>query len=364
MFSVNDRISVRQLQALLLLEVFGTGILILPRTTAGFAGQDGWLVIITATVAAAFCVFVLASAGGLFPSEPFVDSVATILSRPIAMIIALAFLFRIIVVSAMELRVFGEIIRLTMLRDTPYSAVCGAMLIIGGYAACKGCEARARLAQVLVVFAFVPLALVFLIGATDVDFTNLMPMLVNPPRDILKGGLHTLRAFSGIEFILLIYPFINQPKRVRRGAVEAVFVIGGLMLFITVITLAKFGPFDIMRQMWPTLQMMDAVTLPGSFIERQDALIMSFWIISVFAITNAGLFFSAVLLKGMFKRLNRSHCIIACGAIIFGLSFLPENIPQVYFILEFILMFGIIFMFIVPILMLLTAWIRRLGEKL
>ena len=363
MFSVNDRISVRQLQALLLLDVFGTSILILPRTAAGFAGQDGWLVIITATIIAAFCVFVLASAGRLFPSENFVDSAARILSRPIAVIIALGFLFRLIVASAMELRIFGEIIRLTMLRDTPYSAVCGAMLIVGGYAAAKGCETRARLAQILVILAFVPLAAVFLIGATEVDFTNLMPTLVSPPRDILQGGLHTLRAFSGIEFILLIYPFISQTKRVRRGAIQAVFVIGGLMLFITVITIAKFGPFDTMRQMWPTLQMMDAISIPGSFIERQDALIMSFWIISVFAITNAGLFFSAILLKGMFKGLESSHCITACGAIIFGLSFLPENIPQVYSVMELILTFGIIYMLAVPLLMLFIARLRGLGEK-
>ena len=363
MFSVNDRISVRQLQVLLLLEVFGTGILVLPRTTANFAGQDGWFVILIATLIAGFCVYVIASAGRLFPSDSFVDAAAKIFSRPIAIIIALGFLLRIIIVTSMELRIFGEIIRLTMLRDTPYGAVCGAMLIIGGYAAAKGCETRARLAQILVVLAFIPLILVFLIGVTDVDYTNLMPVLITPPINILRGGLHSLRAFSGIEFILLIYPFINQPARVRRGAVEIVFVIGGLMLFITIITLAKFGPVDIMRQMWPTLQMMDAVTIPGSFIERQDALIMSFWIISVFAITSAGLFFSAVLIKGMFKSIDSSYCIMACGIIIFALSFVPENIPQVYSILELILMYGIAYMLIVPMLMLLIARIRRIGEK-
>jgi len=364
MFSVNDRISVRQVQALFLLEIFGTSILILPRTTAEFAGQDGWLVIIIATAIAALCMFVLASAGRIFPSDTFVDSAAKILTRPIAIIIAVGFLFRLIVVSAMELRVFGEIIKLTMLRDTPYSAVCAAMVSVGGYAAMKGCETRARLAQILVVLAFIPLLAVFLIGAADVDFTNLMPVLVNPPSDILRGGLHSLRAFSGIEFILLLYPFINQHKRVRRGAVQIVLVIGGLMLFITVVTIAKFGPFDIKDQMWPTLQMMDATTIPGAFIERQDALIMSFWIISVFAITGAGLFFSAVLLKGMFKKFNSSYCIMVSGAIVFILSFLPENVPQVYLIMELVLAFGFIYMLAVPLLMLSVAKLRRLGGNI
>jgi spore germination protein len=220
------------------------------------------------------------------------------------------------------------------------------------------------LAQILVVLAFIPLVLVFIIGSFDVDFTNLRPALVSPPEDILNGGLYSLRAFRGIEFILLIYPFAAQPRKVRKSAVQAVLAIGCLMLFITVITIAKFGTADIARQMWPTLQMMDAITLPGAFIERQDALIMSFWIISVFAITNAGLFFAAVLLTGMFKKLNGSYCIAAVGMIIFGLSFVPQNISQVYAIMNFILTFGIIYMFFVPVLMVAVARLRNIGREL
>ncbi|MCL2699523.1 MAG: endospore germination permease [Defluviitaleaceae bacterium] len=364
MFSVNDKISVRQLQALLLLEVLGTGVLILPRTASGFAGQDGWLVIIAATALAAVCAFVLASAGRLFPSESFVSGAGKILSRPVAVLIALGFLVKIIALSAMELRILGETVRITMLRDTPYAVVCAAMLFAAGCAAVKGCETRARLAQILVVLAFVPLVLIFFIGAFDVDFTNLMPVLVTPPEDIMNGGLYSLRAFRGIEFILLIFPFVANPRRVRSGAVQAVFVIGCLMLFITVITIAKFGPTDIARQMWPTLQMMDSITLPGAFIERQDALIMSFWIISVFAVTNASLFFAAVLLKSMFKSIKSSRFIIAVGVIIFGLSFVPENISQVYAVMDYILTFGIIYMFVVPVLMLVIARLRGVGERL
>lgn len=357
MFSFNDKISVRQLQTLLLLETFGTGVLVLPRLAAGYAGQDGWLSIIAATFVAAVCAFLIASVGRLFPSESFVGYTSKLLSRPVAVVIALVFVFRLIVTVAMELRSFGEIMKLTMLHDTPFGVYCAAMLAVGGYAASKGCESLGRTAQILVL-AFVPLTAVFIIGCADVDFSNLMPVLAASPQDILLGGLYSARAFTGIELTLLIYPFIARPKGVRRGVIQVVFVIGGFLLFITLVCIAKFGPFDIMRQLWPALEMMDAIDLPGSFIERQDAFIMSFWIISVFVITDAGLFFAALLLNDIFGRLRHSVYIAICAIIVFLTAFMPESISEVYWVLDAMLPFTAVYMFVLPLLLLTVARLR------
>ena len=44
----NDKISVRQLQVLLILDIFGTGVIVMPRIAASIAGENGWLVAIFA----------------------------------------------------------------------------------------------------------------------------------------------------------------------------------------------------------------------------------------------------------------------------------------------------------------------------
>ncbi len=365
MFSLNNKISIRQLQALLLLDVFGTGVIVLPRIAAEYANQDGWVIIVVATMIAALYGYAITSIGRMFPNESFVSYCSKILTKPIGILISLGFVFKIIIMIAMELRSFGEIIKLTMLYETPFAVVCISMLLVGGYAAAKGYETRARMAEILVVLAFAPLIFVFLIGMVDIDFSNLRPTLVAEPQNILMGGFVSSRAFTCIEFCLLIYPFMQNPKNVRRGVTQIIFIIGGFMLFITAITIAKFGPFDVVRQMWPVLEMMDVIDLPGSFIERQDAFIMSFWIISVFAIVNAGLFFSSIILKDVIHKGKHSTYILISILAAYGISFIPNNISEVYQVMDFMFItFGVAYMFVIPLVLLVVAKLRGWGEKL
>ncbi len=370
MFSFNDKISVRQLQILIILDVFGTGVIILPRRVAEFADQDGWIIVVLATLLAFFYTYVITSIGRLFPNDSFLTYTSKILTKPIGLLLSLGFIVKIIVSSAMELRFFGEIIKQTMLENTPFTIVCFSMLAVSGYAAAKGYETRARLAEILIFVVFVPLIIVFSIAAVDSDFTNLLPVMVAPPIDLLTGGFYCGTAFMGMEFCLLVYPYITKPKDVRKGALSAVLWVGVILVLITAITISKFGPFDVQKQMWPVLEMMDVIDLPGSFIERQDAFVMSFWIISVFAIINAGLFFSAIILKdsvqSIFKKCKIRHSvfIFICMIAIAIISFLPQNISQVNEIMDFMFMtFGVAYLIVIPIILFAVAKLRRLGRN-
>ena len=48
-FTLNNKISLRQVQVLLFLEIFGFGVTALPRRVAEHAAQDGWLSVLLAT---------------------------------------------------------------------------------------------------------------------------------------------------------------------------------------------------------------------------------------------------------------------------------------------------------------------------
>lgn len=363
MLSLNDKISVRQLQILLILDIFGTGVIILPRRVAEFVNQDGWIVIILTTILAMGFAFIVTSIGRMFPKDTFLTYCAKIVSKPIAIALSLGLVIKIIVNISMELRFFGEILRQTMLSKTPFGVICTGMILVSAYAAAKGIEAQARMAEILIFLVFVPLTFVFLIAALDVDFSNLLPVMVAKPNDLLRGSFFTGVAFNGLEFGLLVFPYMQRPKHVRKGLIHAVSLIGAFMLMITVITIAKFGPFDVKRQIWPVLEMMDVIDFPGAFIERQDALIMSFWIISVFSIVAAGLFFSSVLLKDVFKKATHSTYILICIPIVVGISYMPKNVTAVYSIMDFMyITFGIAYLLVIPVLLLVIAKLRGLGK--
>ncbi len=364
MLFLNDKISIRQLQVLLILDIFGTGVIILPRRVAEFGAQDGWIVVIIATLIAVIYAYLISTIGGMFHKESFVSYTQKILGKPIAFFIALGLIAKIIISIAMELRFFGEIVKQTMLYNTPFWVVCLTMLLVGGYAAAKGYEARGRIAEILIFVIFIPLIIVFILAAFNVQLSNILPVFTAKPENLIKGGFSCSIAFTGLEFILLVHPYMQNPKKVRKATIISVLSIGLLMIFITIITIGKFGPYDVARQMWPVLEIMDTIDLPGSFIERQEGFIMSFWIISVFAIVNAGLFFSSVISKDLIKKGQHSTYIIISLIVVFIISFIPKDIPQVSLILDYCFMtFGLAYFIVIPLLLIAVAKIRRLGEK-
>ena len=133
------------------------------------------------------------------------------------------------------------------------------------------------------------------------------------------------------------------------------------MTIISLITIARFGKYDIIHQMWPVLEIMDTIDLPGSFIERQDALIMTFWIISIFMMINAGMFFSSLIFKDIVKIGTHTTFICICIPIVYLISFLPNNITMVYKIMNiFYITFGLFYIFILPLVLYVIAKVRGL----
>ncbi|MDR1541700.1 MAG: spore germination protein [Clostridiales bacterium] len=362
MFSMNNKISVRQLQILLIIDIFGTGVIILPRRAVEFAGQDGWIIVAILACLATGSAYLMSSVGRLFPSESFVRTASKLLSKPAGKALGLIFAAKLILNCALEIRMFGEIIRQTMLPNTPLAVVAGAAISISAYAASKGYEARARIAQIIFPIIFIPLIIVFILALRQIDMTNLLPVFVAKPADIFRGTLRMGSAFSCMELILIAHPFFANPEKARKGASSAILLVGALMLFITIITIAKFGPFDVSRQLWPVLEMMDMVEMPGSFIERQDALMLSFWILSNFAITNSCLFFSSILLKDVIEKGRHLPYICVSALITAAIALMITNAEQVYPIIDFLfLTLGLGFMVVLPILLLVVARIRKKG---
>lgn len=360
----NDKISIRQLQVLLILNIFGTGVILLPRFVAERASQDGWILVIIATAIAVACMYIITTLANMFPTHSFYEYSSIIISKPLGFILSIGFVTRLILHISLELRLFGEIINQTMLNNTPFYIVSASVLLLSGYAASKGYETRARLGEILIILILIPIAIVFLVAAFNVDFTNILPVMQSSPQNLLKGGFFTLKAFVGIELVLMAYPYISRPNKAKEGAIHAIILLGIFMTVITIITISRFGIYDINSQMWPVIEMMDSTALPGSFMQRQGVFIMSFFIISVFAIVNAGLFFSSLILKSIIKKGRHSFYIAITMLITFFISLVPQNMLDVYKYIDFVFItFGVAYMLVIPTLLLVVAKIRGLGER-
>ncbi len=364
MIFTNDKISLRQLQTLIILDAFSTGMIIFPRRLTLYANQDGYIVMLIATLIAIFYMYIIMSVGKLFPNDSFVTYTKQILTKPISYIVTLGFVLKIIINLTSELRLYSEVINDTLLFKTPIIVISISMLLVSIYCASKGIEARARVSEILIILVLLFITLVIAMISFKSDFSNLKPFLNTPPKDLALGSIKSIGAFIGIEYGLLIYPYLRDKKNARRASMIAVFFHGIVFTIITILCITKFEYLTLQRQLYPVLELINTIELPGTFIERQDSFVISFWIIGVFTTISAGLFFACILLKDLFKKGSHLFYICICALIILFLSTTTDSIAEVFFTIEFIsLALNLFYSLILPITIILIAKLRKVGVQ-
>ncbi len=116
-------------------------------------------------------------------------------------------------------------------------------------------------------------------------------------RTFAYGSLMMSMIYSGLELLLLSAPFVNRPKNIPKAALASVIFVAILNGTICLLTIGAFGPIETSRQLWPVMSIMQTIHLPGSLIQRQDALMVSFWIMTVFFIDQCLSIFLHILNK-------------------------------------------------------------------
>ena len=378
MLSINERISLRQLQALIIISSIGTGVIVLPRRAAEYAGNDGWLIPLGLTALAMIIGALVSTAARLRPADTFIQSTGYFLTRPVAYFLGAVLWLKLVLAAGLELRAFMLVVREVLLKHTPMAATGIIMLFVAGYAAIKGIETRARVAELLLCLMVLPFAFLVILAITDIDWSNLQPVFVTPPKTLLLGTLRLGFLFTGMECVLLVSPYIHPKKKMRRAVVAALGCAGLIISLITVLTLASFGR-GVVDLPWPVLSMMDMLNLPGAFIERQEALMFSFWIITVFAFINTLLFFGGVLVKDCLGKKkegspqrphgpSRANRLWQVGVLIttvavFGITCIPWDETEIYQRLDLMyLTVGLFFLVVLPLILILVAKIRGRGN--
>ena len=396
------------MQILIVLEAFGMGLVILPGRAAEYAAQDAWLVSAVFAVMACVAALLLTAVGRRFPNDRFLCFTGRVLSKPVAYLLAVGLAVKLILGAAMSLRLFALAAKSFLLNHTPTAAVCALMVGIAAYAAAKGIEARARIGEILFFVIIPPMLILFLLAFFNIDCTNLMPVRAASPGILVRGAFWLGPLFIGLESLLLVFPYVNCPnpgrrtrpsgtppidaaeepqnshahegksifpltkdeglrvkpamtkeKAAARKIIAAVAFAGILIVLITALCVAKFGYIGLVTTQWPLLRMMDMIALPGALIERQGALVLSFWIVTVFLSVNSALFFGAELAKDITHRGQARTHVMLCGVTVFLLACLPLEAETILRWMDGLYVtFGIFYWFIFPVVFLTAARLR------
>lgn len=356
MFTHNGRVSVRQVEIFLILQMLNTTILFLPKIAGDYVGRNGYILPLLAIILGVIYILCIEGITKQFPKDTLVEFLPKIVPRFVAYIIIVLFAIKIVIITGLETRMLGEMISQVLLPKTPLQVIILVMLLSVAYLVKSGIEAIGRMGEVLVYFIAVPLILVFLLVVPHGEYMQLMPFFQTNLRGIGVGTFVVSLIFMPLEIMLMLAGLMKDTKKVRRAMLVAVITIGIASAIIVLLTYVGVGFNETQRQVWPVLTLMQSMSLSGSMVENQEILMMTGWIFSVFIYLSSGIYFTSLIGSRSFKYKRENIFVLPILPIVYFIAMIPENLVVAYdYYNKFQYYFGIWFILPIPLILALIA---------
>ncbi len=293
MFSQNQRLSLRQGRALLLLSAWGPSVLLLPRLLWEAGGPNGWQLLVGAALPVFFLLWLTARCPGESPFSPFPTPArrGSFSRRLLALLLAV----KQLAAAGLLLRFVAPLVQAQLLPRTPPVVPVLLLLLCALYPLSKGLEVRGRLAEVLCVLVFFPLLLAAALALIHSRWAGLLPLSPLPLPQLATGSLRLLCLLPGPELLwLLSFHLPTVPSR-AKGLLLPLLGLWALLLGLCLATLGSYGP-AVLHKPWPALEWLEGLRLPGAFLDRLGGLLLWVWAGAAFAQLSATLYWAAHLL--------------------------------------------------------------------
>ena len=112
-------------------------------------------------------------------------------------------------------------------------------------------------------------------------------------------------SYAGIEAVFLIYPFINDSKKIKDSIFTFLFIVTVLYTYVTFITLYYLGPDIVSKSMWSFTLVIESFILP---VVNNFRFIFAFIWVGVALRSTANCYYAAVfILRDLLGRGSRKR---------------------------------------------------------
>lgn len=356
----DPKISNIQLMGMLVSSIVGIGIFKLPNQLVGDFGCCGWVIIIISGLLVLPILFAYGKLFSMYPDMDFFQIGKEVLGSILFNIYLLLLLGYFIILLGFVSRNLGEMIKSFLLIRTPIEVIILVFILSTSYIACYEIDVIGRAGFIVypIIVAFI--IIIVLISIPNADFTNLLPVFQFHIKDIPRGINTSFFSYIGFEVCLFAIPYLEDRKDSFKFTSIGLVTVILMYLSVYIMTIAQFSIRQVERQTWPVLTLVKIVDLPGYFLENLDGLIMSTWVLVIFA-TMAPIYFGAgKILSKMFKTKSHKYFIWVLIPIIYFTSLFPENHIQINERMGgYLNILGAITIVILPFLILLIGSIKR-----
>jgi spore germination protein len=358
---VDEKITTTQLGIIIASTTIGVSILALPKHVVDAAGVGAPLASLVGILIGFFGLLFILLLGKRFPKHTIIGYQKTLLGKKLGNILSFIIILYFYILFSLETRQFSEVIKITLLSDTPLAFPILFIIFLCAAISYKSAATFTYIHIFYIPYIFFPLLFILIQAYKDVEFYHLLPILGHHQNfaSFIDGALKVTQEIMNIFVITMIIPFMTNPQKNMKGAFLG-YIISCFIIFITIfMCLGVFGEEEMKRLFWPTLILGRIVQIPSQVLARIDSILVMSWIFAVFTTLMS---YYYVIVRGIAELFHfPRHRFIAFASVVvtFIISLIPKNIYDVYHYIFTITRYGLILTIIYPFILLVIAIIRK-----
>lgn len=334
----------------------------LPRTMMEAAWTAGWILTIYVTILALVLFAIISSLYKPFEGKDLLDLGEHIGGKVGRIIIGLITFAFFIYIAPVILREFSENIKIIALNDSPLSFVMLfflACMIIASYV---GLESIVRLSAIIVPIIAIGYLLIIIGSLRYIDLSRITPWMGSGPYEIFVKGAPRVSVFAGVILVYFLYPYYRTRKNFKTIGYTSI-IVSGFFFIIGVLTFSLIYQYPTGTESFLPIYQLARLIEYGRFFQRIESIFLIIWVASALFHLSTLLFFIAYVFKKTFKLKYYKPLIIPFAVIVYTLAFLPHNLPSAIKLEGQFRTFGWSVTFILPIILLLLARLRKPQKK-
>lgn len=358
--TIPDKLDPRVMTVALVVAVVEFEVFTYAKGVVKIAGRDAWICSLIGGLLTAVLTFLLVKLASRFPKESFFQYNRRVWGKFIAFMLGVSYLIYWFLYLVLLFEDSNEANKLFFLRETPSIVPLAIFAIAASLLAIYGITALIRFFQITFPFLLIPLAAIFLLSIAEIDITTFLPVLSNGLIPVLKGSVYYVGGLQGIEIVLFVSPFLTNVGKSVKPVLSGFFIIWLIVLFEVTSSIGLLGIETIKSSLYPGFDAITVIELPGFPVQRFELFLTISWLIGVFTTICLVVYLLSYGIIEIFHLKNKKLICYSVSVLAVAAAYLFPSVAVEQKIRSSFNIATLIFVFVIPILTLLLATLRKM----
>lgn len=316
--------------ASLVVSMIGGGIFYDPAIMSNYVGQNGWIVAIAGGIILYLIILLIKKLNDLNGYKMLTSIFNNNYGIFLGKVLSLSYSIAVIIVLAISLRLFGEVISIYLLSNTPIQVILITMIFMGAYLSRGGLANVVHFNEIVFWIMFIPIGIILILTLPEADFSNILPVFSGYSlKNYVAAIFEMIFMLNGFTMAFTLIPYARHKGNINKIAARASIFITIFYAIIFIMVCAVLSTNQVSDSIFPTITMLQSINSRNAILEKWDTLIMSLWVIFYFTSFANLYYFASITLKKVIGIHDIRTSSMIYVPVVYIAAIMPRNVINI-----------------------------------